>query len=41
MQFLFVIVVMALEATVVGLPLTALTGLDMPWPHLLLAVALG
>lgn len=41
MRLLFTLVVAALEATVVGLPLIALTTLGPPWPLLLLAVALG
>ena len=41
MRLLFTLVVAALEATVVGLPLTALTSFGPPWPFLLLAVAVG
>lgn len=41
MRLFFIVVVAALEATVVSLPLTALTRAGPPWALLLLAVALG
>ncbi len=41
MRLFFILVVAALEATVVGLPLTALTTLGVPWALLFLIVLLG
>ncbi|MFV9507231.1 MAG: DUF4129 domain-containing protein [Oscillochloridaceae bacterium umkhey_bin13] len=41
MRLLFTLVLLALEATVVGLPLVALTTLYAPWPLLALVVVLG
>lgn len=41
MRLLFTLVVAALEATVVSMPLAALTSAGPPWPLLLLAVGLG
>lgn len=41
MRLCFLLVVAALEATAVSLPLTALTGLGLAWPLIFVAVLLG